>query len=148
MAGPPVLRFPISGRENEYFLLEVSSDGSRPLDLKLVGSESTAVFVTKCESFPILCLIWSLYIEELKVYTVRQRKTAEYKHSSNSSSKEDWEETLASILVKQQLASDIEIRADVQSAKSKVTLSFQKKIEGLAVRISIQGVHFFSPRSQ
>jgi hypothetical protein len=42
-----VLRFPISGQEDGSFLLEVSSNGSRPLDLKLMGSESTAVFFAK-----------------------------------------------------------------------------------------------------
>jgi hypothetical protein len=50
MAETPVLRFPIAGQEDGSFLLEVSSNGSRPLDLKLIGSESTAVYLVKCKS--------------------------------------------------------------------------------------------------
>ncbi|RYP09855.1 hypothetical protein DL764_000989 [Monosporascus ibericus] len=47
MAGIPVLRFQISGKEGEFFLLEVMPYGSKPLDLKLRGSEGSAVFAAK-----------------------------------------------------------------------------------------------------
>ncbi|RYO75919.1 hypothetical protein DL766_009867 [Monosporascus sp. MC13-8B] len=47
MADIPVLRFPISGKEDEFFLLEVMPYGSKPLDLRLRGSEGSAVFAAK-----------------------------------------------------------------------------------------------------
>ncbi|EMR61293.1 putative dna double-strand break repair and vj recombination xrcc4 protein [Eutypa lata UCREL1] len=51
--GPPVLRFPISGKEDEFFLLEATSYGSKPLDLKLRGSEGSAVFAAKWHDIEI-----------------------------------------------------------------------------------------------
>lgn len=47
MSQVAVLRFPITGRENDFFILEVSPHGSKPLDAKLLGTEGEAVFVTK-----------------------------------------------------------------------------------------------------
>lgn len=51
MADHPVFRFPISGKEkeNEYFLLQViPTQGSKnPLDLRLLGTESTAAYEAK-----------------------------------------------------------------------------------------------------
>lgn len=47
MSQVAVLRFPITGRENDFFILEVSPHGSKPLDVKLLGTEGEAVFVTK-----------------------------------------------------------------------------------------------------
>ncbi|KAF3071090.1 hypothetical protein GL218_00693 [Daldinia childiae] len=94
MAEPSILRFPISGKESDrYFLLAVSSNGSRLLDLKLVGSESTAVFTMK----------------------LRHKRVGDYKASSGPCSHEEWEEILVSTLVSQQPVPDIEIRADAHS---------------------------------
>ncbi|KAI1388384.1 uncharacterized protein F4822DRAFT_244679 [Hypoxylon trugodes] len=113
MVETAVLRFPISGRENEYFLLETSSNGSKPLDLKLVGSESTAVFMMK----------------------LRHKRVADFKASGGPCSHEEWEEILTSILINEHLLPDIEIRADVQSDGSSVSLSFRKNIQGITQRV-------------
>ncbi|OTA65196.1 hypothetical protein K449DRAFT_403804 [Hypoxylon sp. EC38] len=113
MAEAAVMRFPISGKEDEYFLLEVSSHGSRPLDLKLIGSESTAVFVMK----------------------LRHKRVGDYKTPNGPCSHEEWEDILTSTLVNQRPPPDIEIRADIESDDSSVSLSFRKNIQGITQRL-------------
>ncbi|KAI8963064.1 hypothetical protein F5Y11DRAFT_346919 [Daldinia sp. FL1419] len=113
MSNASVLRFPVLGREGDYFLLEVSPNGSQVLDLKLVGSESTAVFTMK----------------------LRHKRVADYKASSGPCSPEEWEEILVSTLVNQQPVPDIETRADVHSESSSVSISFRKNIQGITQRL-------------
>ncbi|KAI0843787.1 hypothetical protein F5Y06DRAFT_11216 [Hypoxylon sp. FL0890] len=113
MAEAIVLRFPISGKEDEYFLLQVSPHGSRPLDLKLVGSESTAVFTLK----------------------LRHKRVGEYKTPNSPCSQEEWENILTSTLVNQRPEPDIEIRADVEPDDTSVSLSFRKNIQGITQRL-------------
>ncbi|KAI1121782.1 hypothetical protein F5Y10DRAFT_255583 [Nemania abortiva] len=113
MAETPVLRFPVSGQENDSFLLEASSNGSRPLDLKLIGSESTAVFLVK----------------------LRHKKIDEYKASPGQCSDEEWEQILTSTFVDLKPVPDVEVRADVQSDGTSVTLSFRKNIQGITQRL-------------
>ncbi|RWA13725.1 hypothetical protein EKO27_g1392 [Xylaria grammica] len=120
MAGPPVssilpvLRFPISEQEGDSFLVEVSPNGSRPLDLKLTGSESTAVFLVK----------------------LRHKKIGEYKASSGHCTDEEWQQILTSIFVDLKPVPGIEVRADVQSDGASVVLAFRKNIQGITTEIS------------
>ncbi|GAW14931.1 hypothetical protein ANO14919_043370 [Xylariales sp. No.14919] len=119
MAGPPVspilpvLRFPISEQEGDSFLVEVSPNGSRPLDLKLTGSESTAVFLVK----------------------LRHKKIGEYKASSGHCTDEEWQQILTSIFVDLKPVPGIEVRADVQSDGASVVLAFRKNIQGITQRL-------------
>ncbi|KAI0403492.1 hypothetical protein F4802DRAFT_291381 [Xylaria palmicola] len=113
MADAPVLRFPVSGGEEGSFLVEVSSNGSRPLDLKLTGSESTAVFLVK----------------------LRQKKIDEYKASPGHCTGDEWQQILTSTFVDLKPVPDVEVRADVQSGGSSVTLSFRKNIQGITQRL-------------
>ncbi|RYP52048.1 hypothetical protein DL768_002731 [Monosporascus sp. mg162] len=107
MADIPVLRFPISGKEGEFFLLEVTPYGSKPLDLKLRGSEGSAVFAAK-----------------------REHKTANG-HCTDA----EWEAILTAALVDQKPAHDIEIRAEMQEDGSAVELCVRKKIQGITQRL-------------
>ncbi|KAI0534294.1 hypothetical protein GGR58DRAFT_505449 [Xylaria digitata] len=109
----PVLRFPVSGQEGDSFLVEVSPNGSRPLDLKLTGSESTAVFLAK----------------------LRHKKIDEYKASPSPCTDDEWEQILTSTLVDLKPVPGIEVRADVQSDGTSVTLSFRKNIQGITQRL-------------
>ncbi|KAI1506197.1 hypothetical protein F5X99DRAFT_404244 [Biscogniauxia marginata] len=113
MAEFHLLRFPVSGQNDSSFLLEVSSNGSRPLDLKLVGSESSTVFVIK----------------------LRHKKIGDYKAANSPCTDEEWERILTSILVDQQPVPDVEVRADIQSDNSSVALSFRKNIQGIIQRL-------------
>ncbi|KAI0457191.1 hypothetical protein F5B21DRAFT_501571 [Xylaria acuta] len=113
MVETPVLRFPILGQEDGSFLLEVSPNGPRPLDLKLVGSESTAVFLLK----------------------LRHKKIDEYRASPSHCTGEEWQQMLTSTFVDLKPVPDIEVRADVQSDGASVTLSFRKNIQGITQRL-------------
>lgn len=46
-----VLRFARSDDTSSFVLLQVTPKGSRPLDLKLVGTEGEAPYVASCKSF-------------------------------------------------------------------------------------------------
>ncbi|KAI0442811.1 hypothetical protein F4803DRAFT_343739 [Xylaria telfairii] len=113
MAETPVLCFPISGQDDGSFLLAATSNGSRPLDLKLVGSESTAVFLLK----------------------LRHKKINEYKASPSQCTDEEWQQILTSTFLDLKPVPDIEVRADVQSDGTSVTLSFRKNIQGITQRL-------------
>lgn len=58
----------------------------------------------------------------------------EYKASPSPCTDEEWEQILTSTFVDLKPAPDIEIRADVQSDGTSVTLSFRKNIQGITVR--------------
>lgn len=49
MASTRILKFSQSENESSYVLVQVSSKGSKPLDLKLVGTEGEAPYVCSCE---------------------------------------------------------------------------------------------------
>ncbi|KAI1820660.1 hypothetical protein F4861DRAFT_50974 [Xylaria intraflava] len=113
MTETPVLCFPISGERDGFFLLQASSNGSRPLDLKLIASESTAVFLAK----------------------IRHKKIDECKASPAHCTDEEWQQILISTLVDLKPLPDIEVRADVQSDRTSVALSFRKNIQGITQRL-------------
>ncbi|KAH9893660.1 hypothetical protein F4778DRAFT_290025 [Xylariomycetidae sp. FL2044] len=114
MAESSILRFLISGQDNAFFLVEILSNGSKPLDLKLIGSESTAVFLVK----------------------LRHKRVGEYKSSSSGHcTDEEWEQILISTFLHRRPVPDVEIKADVQSDGSSTTLSFRKNIQGITQRL-------------
>ncbi|XDG02912.1 hypothetical protein ABKA04_002527 [Annulohypoxylon sp. FPYF3050] len=128
MAEVSILRFPISGKENEYVLLEVSSNGSRPLDLKLIGSESTAVFTTK----------------------LRHKRVQDYKAQKDPCSDQEWEDILTATFVEQDPIPEIQIRADLSSDGEFITLSFRKNIKEItkllgSIRLEEDGNTEISP---
>ena len=45
MALPLILRIPIQDRIDEYVVVEVTTNGSLPLDLKLVATEGEAPYI-------------------------------------------------------------------------------------------------------
>jgi hypothetical protein len=49
MAPSQVLRFSRSDEESSFVLVQVVSTGSRPLDLRLVGTEGEAPYVAICK---------------------------------------------------------------------------------------------------
>ncbi|RYP14808.1 hypothetical protein DL765_006109 [Monosporascus sp. GIB2] len=113
MADIPVLRFPISGKEAEFFLLEVTPYGSKPLDLKLRGSEGSAVFAAK----------------------LRHKRIGEHKTANDHCTDAEWEAILTATLVDHKPAHDIEIRAEVQEDGSAVELCVRKNIQGITQRL-------------
>ena len=65
---------------------------------------------------------------------VRHKKIDEYKASPGHCTDEEWEQTLTSIFVDLNPIPGVEVRADLQSDGSAVTLSFRKNIQGITVR--------------
>ncbi|KAI0020468.1 hypothetical protein F4780DRAFT_373533 [Xylariomycetidae sp. FL0641] len=113
MAESSVLCFPLSGQEDGSFLLEVSSSGTRPLDLQLLGSEGSAVFMIK----------------------LRHKKIDEHKAATGHCTDEEWAQILTTTLVDKRPVPDIEVRAEAQSDGSLVSLSFRKNIQGITQRL-------------
>ena len=76
---PPILRFPLADKGDEFFLLEATPYGSKPLDLKLRGSEGSAVFAAKRElpsppplPFPHLpFVIYTIYMNEVNPHPIQ-----------------------------------------------------------------------------
>ena len=77
---PPILRFPLVDKGDEFFLLEATPYGSKPLDLKLRGSEGSAVFAAKRElplppspfPFPHLSfVIYTIYMNEVNPHPIQ-----------------------------------------------------------------------------
>ncbi|KAH7021067.1 uncharacterized protein B0I36DRAFT_28625 [Microdochium trichocladiopsis] len=108
-----VLRFPITAREDEFFLLEVSPHGSKPLDLKLLGTEGEGVYLTR----------------------LRHRRIAEYKSATGHCTDAEWENILTATLIERKSIADIEIRADVLEDGAAIGLSFRKNIQGIKQRL-------------
>ncbi|KAI1269338.1 hypothetical protein F5Y18DRAFT_95916 [Xylariaceae sp. FL1019] len=113
MAELAVLHFPVVGQDDGHFVLQVSSNGRGPLDLKLIGSEGAAVFSHK----------------------VRHKKIDDYRNSSGHCTEEEWEQILLSTLVNAKPVPDIEARAEVAKDGTSVTLSFRKNIQGITQRL-------------
>ncbi|KAI1843055.1 hypothetical protein JX265_005164 [Neoarthrinium moseri] len=114
MADSPVLRFPISGKKDEFYLLQVIPNGKQhPLDLRLVGTEGTGAYEVK----------------------LRHRRVNEWKAPSGHCTDEEWEQILISTLIEPDHvhARDIEIKADLQSEST--TLNFRKNIQGITQRL-------------
>ncbi|KAI0125011.1 hypothetical protein BJ170DRAFT_597856 [Xylariales sp. AK1849] len=125
MLNSRVLRFPISGEKNKnkFYLLQVLSNGSKPLDLKLLGTEGEAWYVAK----------------------LRHKRINEFKASHGHCTDEEWEQILIHTLVEPDsfLARDIEIKADTQS--DGFILNFRKNIEGITAKLGT--IHLEAPQS-
>ncbi|KAK6075537.1 hypothetical protein SCUP515_05970 [Seiridium cupressi] len=118
MADRPVFRFPISGRKDEYFLVQViPTQGTKtPLDLRLLGTESTAVYGAK----------------------LRHRRVQEWKDSPGHCTNEEWEQILIATFIEPTSADGkgIEIKVDIEdNVRSTATLTFRKNIEGITQRL-------------
>ncbi|KAF7886932.1 uncharacterized protein EAF02_003579 [Botrytis sinoallii] len=116
---PAVLRITSSAtNQDEVFLLHVESAGSRPLDLKLVGTDGELVFAV----------------------SVKHSKLSALKSKNSPCSDEGWILILSSILLheppkegNENVTRGVEIHAKVE--KKAVTLVIQKVIEGIKQRL-------------
>ncbi|KAM0156372.1 hypothetical protein ACHAQE_003093 [Botrytis cinerea] len=116
---PAVLRITSSAtNQDEGFLLHVESAGSRPLDLKLVGTDGELVFAV----------------------SVKHSKLPSLKSKNSPCSDEEWILILSSMLLheppteeNENVTRGVEIHAKVE--KKAVTLVIQKVIEGIKQRL-------------
>ncbi|KAK6845627.1 hypothetical protein PG995_015737 [Apiospora arundinis] len=110
-----ILRLPCGDAESGNFVLEAKSNGSKPLDLLIRGTDGASAFETK----------------------TRHNRIKEFKAANAPCSEAEWEQILLAILVDPQgatRAQDIEIKVELRSDEE-VTLHFRKNIQGIAQRL-------------
>ncbi|KAH0594246.1 hypothetical protein MHUMG1_08085 [Metarhizium humberi] len=111
MAPKRILKFSQSENESSYVLVQVSSKGSKPLDLKLVGTEGEA---------PYVC-------------SLRHDRVASLRVKNCPVSEAEWQTILQSVFEQQPLP-DIQASATVQSGSS-VSLTIRKQVQGITQRL-------------
>ncbi|TWU78730.1 hypothetical protein ED733_006480 [Metarhizium rileyi] len=111
MTANRVLKFPQSDDESSFFLVQVSSKGSKPLDLKLLGTEGEA---------PYACSLRHDRVSSLRVKNCPVSET-------------EWQTILQSVLG-QQPRPDIQVSATVQS-RSSISLVIRRQVEGFTQRL-------------
>ncbi|KAG8419068.1 hypothetical protein J3459_011562 [Metarhizium acridum] len=111
MAPKRVLKFSQSENESSYVLVQVSSKGSKPLDLKLVGTEGEA---------PYVC-------------SLRHDRVASLRVKNCPVSEAEWQTVLQSVFEQQPLP-DIQASATVQSGSS-ISLTVRKQVQGITQRL-------------
>ncbi|KAK7998562.1 hypothetical protein PG991_015041 [Apiospora marii] len=111
-----ILRLPCGDAESGKFVLEAKSNGSKPLDLLIRGTDGASAFETK----------------------TRHNRIKEFRAANAPCSEAEWEQILVAILVDPQDATrsarDVEIKVELRSDEE-VTLHFRKNIQGIAQRL-------------
>ncbi|KAL8937246.1 MAG: hypothetical protein Q9216_004523 [Gyalolechia sp. 2 TL-2023] len=119
MASENVLRLPRTDSPGDYILLNTSSNGSSPLDLKLLATEGLEPYVK----------------------SLKHLRISKYRARTNHLTEPQWEHLLRSILLQERTSSanqnaqaeditkDLELVASV--ADSKLTITFRKSISGI-----------------
>ncbi|KAG6017023.1 hypothetical protein E4U43_002468 [Claviceps pusilla] len=110
---PPdrVLKFSRSDQDSSFVLIHVARKGSRPLDLKLVGTEGAA---------PYTC-------------SLRHDRVSSLRVKNSPVSETEWHNILYSIF-QQELLSDIQVTATVES-ESSISLTIRKQVQGITQRL-------------
>ncbi|KAM0427039.1 hypothetical protein ACHAPT_007937 [Fusarium lateritium] len=108
MAQTRILRFARSDDKSTFVLVQVTPKGSKPLDLKLVGTEGEAPYVASC-----------------KVVSLRVKNCP--------ASEDEWQSILEA-LFQQEPVPDIQATATVQSDKS-ISITIRKEIQGITQRL-------------
>ncbi|PNY26641.1 Uncharacterized protein TCAP_03436 [Tolypocladium capitatum] len=111
MAPMRVLKFPRSDNESTCVLIQVTSAGRKPLDLKLVATEGDE---------PYACVL-------------KHDRVASLRAKNCPVSEKEWEQILDSLL-QAALVEDIQATATVQTASS-ISLTVRKQVQGITQRL-------------
>ncbi|KAG8669826.1 hypothetical protein FPOAC1_009225 [Fusarium poae] len=106
-----VLRFPRSDDKTAFVLVQITQKGSKPLDLKLVGTEG----------------------EEPYVASLKHDKVMSLRVNNCPASESEWQKTLESLFQQEPLP-DIQATATVQSEKS-ISITLRKEVQGITQRL-------------
>ncbi|KAJ3484199.1 hypothetical protein NLG97_g7117 [Lecanicillium saksenae] len=106
-----VLKVPQSDNDKEFVLLQASSSGKKPLDLKLIGTEGEAPYVVK----------------------VKHDRISALKVKNSPLTDAEWEATLLAFFNQEPL-NDINAAATVQSEAS-ISITIRKQVEGISQRL-------------
>ncbi|KAG6115421.1 hypothetical protein E4U13_002770 [Claviceps humidiphila] len=111
MAPEKVLKIPRTDQDAAFVLVHVATKGSKPLDLKLVGTEGAA---------PYTCSLKHDRVSSLRV-------------PNSPVSEKEWQNILISVF-EQELLSDIQATATVRS-ESSISLTIRKQVQGITQRL-------------
>lgn len=111
MATFRVLKVPQSDNDKEFVLLQVSSSGKKPLDLKLIGTEGEAPYVVK----------------------IKHDRISALKVKNSPLTDAEWESTLESFFHQKPLH-DINATATVQTEAS-ISITVRKQVQGITQRL-------------
>ncbi|CAG8980769.1 hypothetical protein HYALB_00012869 [Hymenoscyphus albidus] len=114
-----VLRIPHpdhTHQDAEFVLLHVSSTGRRKLDLKLIGTEEEHVFVVELKHSDISAL------------------------KLDSCTQDEWEDILLSVLrevtpANEAVRTDVELSAKVEKKAKSLTITIQRRVEGITQKL-------------
>ncbi|OAA52390.1 DNA double-strand break repair and VJ recombination XRCC4 [Beauveria brongniartii RCEF 3172] len=110
-----VLKVPQSDNDKEFVLLQASSSGKKPLDLKLIGTEGEAPYVVKTR------------------HTVKHDRVPALKVKNSHLSDSEWESLLEDFFYQKPLK-DINATATVQS-EAAITITIRKQVQGITQRL-------------
>ncbi|KAH7154998.1 hypothetical protein B0J13DRAFT_654517 [Dactylonectria estremocensis] len=120
MAPTRILRFPRSDDESAFVLVQVTSKGSRALDLKMVGTEGEAPYIASCKS--------SSHCPPLK-----PDRAASLRVKNCPASEPEWQAILESLFTQEPLPG-IQATATVQSEAS-ISITIRKETQGITQRL-------------
>ncbi|KAK1772496.1 hypothetical protein QBC33DRAFT_12733 [Phialemonium atrogriseum] len=107
-----VLRIPRTDEEQGFILVQVTSAGSRDLDIKLVATEGFAPYMVK----------------------LRHDRISRLKVENSPCSQDEWEQFLVSILLDRESVPDIEAAAHVVEEDS-ITITIRRRVQGITQRL-------------
>ncbi|KAL6910410.1 hypothetical protein GGI43DRAFT_10466 [Trichoderma evansii] len=111
MATTRVIRLPRDDDESAHVLIQVASKGSKPLDVKLVGTEGEAPYVA----------------------TLKHDRIASFQVPNCPVSESEWQSILQSLFALQP-AADIQATASVRSETS-LSITVRKRVQGITQRL-------------
>ncbi|KAI9158491.1 hypothetical protein HJFPF1_06486 [Paramyrothecium foliicola] len=111
MSQPRVLRVNRSDDDSAFVLFQISSSGTKPLDLKIIATEGEAPYVA----------------------TLKNDKVASLRVKNCPASEKEWHAILSSLL-NQEYLPDIQATATVQS-ESTISVTIRKQIQGITQRL-------------
>lgn len=126
MASSRVLRIPQSEVDGAFVLVQVTSSGSKALDLKLVATEGESPYVVKRESsslLPITRLLMKCAVKHDRVPSLRVKNCPV--------SEDEWQSIIESFFNQLPL-DEINATASVQS-ESSIAITIRKEVQGITV---------------
>ncbi|KAL7944399.1 hypothetical protein V8C42DRAFT_326686 [Trichoderma barbatum] len=111
MAASRVIKLPRDDDESAFALIQVIQKGSKPLDVKLVGTEGEAPYAT----------------------TLKHDRVASFQVANCPVSESEWQGILQSLFALQP-AADIQATASIKS-ESSLTITVRKRVQGITQRL-------------
>jgi hypothetical protein len=128
-----VLKFSCS--DGSQVLVQATSKGNKPLDLKLVGTEGSAAYRVTCKGTSMHCAVQA----NLDGFLVKQDRIASLRVKNCPVTESEWEEILEAVF-QLRAPPDIQATSAVEPDTS-IALTIRKIIQGTTVSLYVP-VHF------